>query len=374
MTPDRHRTIFSSFRSGGRRVIAFGLVATTSLLSVPASAESMDFALERLVTNGSECRTSDGFSTGSVACIPDDDAFVKLINQFGMAIAPSGMYPARTTGFGGFEITLEGNYTTVNGEADYMAKGTRGIEDPTTGLAAAENESPSSLLQVYSLRVRKGFGFGIETGLQFGLVPNTSLISGGLDLRLAILEGFRDSVAGYLPDFAVMGSVRTVSGSSQVQLTVAGASGVFSKPITLMESAVLTPWVGYQHLFIFGDSGVIDFTPAESALQACGFAGPSQPGTPGAPRPDPDVYDGGPICDSANGTVSDFNNNRVFSPVRLQRQRLLFGMNYRYEVLTIGGQLMLDVFDQTKINKDHAETLADEPSNTAFSLQVGAQF
>jgi hypothetical protein len=286
-----------------------------------------------------------------------------------MAIAPSAMYPARTTGYGGFEITFEGTYTTVNGKADYMAKGTRGTPDPVTGQAASENASPASLLQVYSLRVRKGFGFGIETGLQFGLMPNTSLVSGGVDLRLAILEGFRDSVPGYLPDFAVMGSARTITGSSQVQLTVAGASGVFSKPITLMESAIITPWVGYQHLFIFGDSGVIDFTPAESALQACGFAGPEVPGTPGASEP----YDGSPVC-APNGNVDDFNNNRVFSPVRLQRQRLIFGVNYRYEILTVGGQLMIDVFDQTKINKDDAEALEGEPSNTAFSFQVGAQF
>lgn len=353
----------------GRRALAVALVGATQLWSAETLAESMDFALERLAVNAGACRTPDGYSSGVEVCEPDNDAFINLVNQYGMAIAPSAMYPADTTGYGGFEISVEGTYTNVDGKADYMVRGTRGKPDPTTGQAASENASPASMLQVYSLRIRKGFGFGVETGLQFGVIPKTSLISGGADLRLAILEGFRQGVLGYFPDFAVAGSARTITGSSQVQLTVAGVNAVFSKPFTLMETAVLTPWIGYQHLFIFGNSGVVDFTPAENALQSCGYAGPNQPGTPGAEEP----YDGSPVC-APGGNVDDFNNNRVFDPVRLQRQRLIFGVNYRYEILTVGGQLMLDVFDPEKLNKKEAEALEDGHSNTAFSLQIGAQF
>lgn len=340
-----------------------------------ASAEKMDFALERLAKNSDTCRTAEGYSSGIETCEPDDAAFLNLVHQFGMAIAPSAMYDARTTGYGGFEIVLEGTYTTVNGDAEYMKKGTRGLEDPTSGRAADENDSPASLLQMYSLRARKSFGFGFETGLQFGFMPGTSLISGGADVRLSILEGFRRSVPGYLPDLAVMGSARTITGTAQVQLTVAAASGVISKPITIAESAVVTPWLGYQHLWIFGDSGIIDFTPAESALQACGYSGPKQPGTPDRVDGDNEADDGSPVCEEG-GNVEDFNNNKVFTPVRLMRQRMIFGAKYRYEILTIGGQLMVDVFNsKEKINSDEeAEALEGEPNNFAFSLQVGALF
>lgn len=354
---------------GRFRTVALAALATIQFWGADASAESMDFALERLARNGDTCRTEEGYSSGIEVCQPDNEAFINLVNQFGMALAPSAMYAGRTTGYGGFEIALEGTYTSVNGDADYMKRGTRGIVDPTSGEAASENDSPSSLLQVYSLRIRKGFGFGVETGLQFGFMPKTSLIVGGADLRLSILEGFRDGIPGYLPDLAVMGSARTITGTAQVQLTVASASGVISKPFTLAQTAVLTPWIGYQHLFIFGDSGVIDFTPAESALQACGYSGPTQPGTD-ASGPN----DGGPACAPA-GTVDDFNNNKVFSPVRLMRQRLLFGATYRYEILTLGGQLMIDVFDKGAINsEEEAAAMEGEPNNFAFSLQVGALF
>ena len=359
-------------------LVRFGAAAYVgTLLWTPrAHAESMDFALERLVKNASECRTAEGFAVPGAICEPDDDAFLSLINQFGMAIAPTSMYPARTTGYGGFEINLEGAYTTINGDADYMKAGTRGPVDDVTGLASSKNDSPSSLLQLYSLRLRKGFGFGVETGLAFGIMPKTSIIAGGADLRVSIFEGFRDGIPGYFPDIAFTGSVRTITGSPQVQLTVAGVSGMVSKPITIAETGVLTPWIGYQHLFIFGDSGVIDLTPGESALQACGFVGPNIPGTEGR-----DGGDGSPVC-SPGGTVHDFNNNRVFAPVRIMRQRLLIGASYRYEILTIGGQVMADVFDSArKMNSgDEAAVFDAEKAdggnigNFAFALQVGAQF
>lgn len=343
-----------------------------------ASAESMDFALERLVENDA-CHT-DGYAQTDgngdfLRCVPDEEAFTQLINQYGMAFAPTSMYPARTTGYAGFEITLEGAYTTVNSDGDYMARGTRGQVNESTGEAAQENASPASVLQMYSLRIRKGFGFGIETGLTFGFMPKTSMISGGADLRVAILEGFRDGVPGYLPDIAATGSVRTITGTTQVQLTVVGVSGIASKPFTIADSAVITPWAGYQYLSIYGDSGVIDFTPNESALQGCGYGGPDVPGVPGS-----GANDGSPVCD-ANGSVEDFNNNQVFDPVRIQRQRLLFGLNYNYEILNVGAQIMADVFNSAvKMNKDEASIFQEEKDkggnvgNFAFSLQVGAQF
>ena len=199
---------------------------------------------KRLVENP-ECRTSSGAATNT-RCIPDNDAFRRLINQYGAAIAPTGMSPAKTTGYGGFEILAEGAFTSMASDADYMKKGTRGGVGASSGQATLVNEQPANFLQLYSLRVRKGFGFGIETSLQFGFLPKTSMIAGGADLKIALLEGFRDGVPGFLPDLAAAGGVRTVTGSPQLQLTVADARGVASKPITIAQSGTLTPWIGYQ--------------------------------------------------------------------------------------------------------------------------------
>jgi len=333
----------------------------------------MDLALERLVTDPT-CHTSGGAaiddgSGGVVRCFPDDDAFKRLVNQYGMAIAPSAMYPARTTGYGGFEIALEGAYSSFNAGADYLRLGTRGSVDPSTGDAARENTAVPSIMQLYSLRIRKGFGFGLETGLSFGFLTSTSIISGGLDLRLSLLEGFRKGPLGALPDVAVGGGVRTITGTAAMQLTTVSANAVISKPITIAQSGVLTPWAGYQLLWLFGDSGIIDLTPATDALTECGFAGPNQPGFSTGT-----AQDGTPIC--SLGQSEDFNNNVVFDPARLERQRLFIGVNYRYEYLTFGGQVMLELIDPDQVQDSAADAtiLEDEPKSVAFALQVGAFF
>ena len=333
----------------------------------------MDFALERLVTDPS-CRSAGGGAVddgngGVLHCSPDNDAFKRLVNQYGLAIAPTAMYPARTTGFGGFEIALEGAYSSFNSGADYLRLGTRGSVDPATGSAARENTSVPSIMQLYSLRIRKGFGFGLETGLSFGYLTSTSIISGGLDLRWSLLEGFRKGPLGALPDIAVAGGVRTITGSSAMQLTTVAPSAVMSKPITIAQSGVLTPWAGYQYLWLFGDSGIIDLTPATDALEECGFAGPNQPGFSNGSG-----QDGTPLCTA--GESEDFNNNAVFAPARLERQRLFIGVNYRYEMLTFGGQLMLELVDpaQSQDNAEDSTVLQDEPKSVAFAFQVGAFF
>lgn len=361
-------------------MVAGCALSSILLPATAARAESMDFAIERLVTNAEACRTEGGLA-GTEVCQPDNVAFAQLINQYGMAFAPTNMYSAHTTGYGGFEISAEANYTLVDGNADYMKRGTRGTSDPTGGRVAMMNESPASLLQLYSLRIRKGFGFGIETGLQFGVMPGTSMISGGADLRLALFEGFRSGIPGYIPDVAVVGSVRTITGTPQVQLTVASVGAILSKQISVVDAHVLTPALGFQYLWIFGDSGVVDFTPKESALSACGYTGPDVPGNPGmSSHPD-----GSPVCEEG-GSVSDFNNNRVFDPVRLQRMRLNFGLNYRYEVLTVGAHVMADVFNSA-VTLNGKETDEDGDNifraekddggklgNFAFAFQLGAVF
>lgn len=330
-----------------------------------ARAASMDFALERLVTpETASCRNPDG-TLGTGFCATDDLAFKKLINQYGMAIAPSGAYSAKTTGYGGFEILAELTLTGIDSNSDAVQRGTRGAIDPTTGQGQPSNGSPSSMLPMYSLRLRKGFGFGVEIGTTFGLLGDTSLISGGADVRLAVLEGFREGALGYVPDIAATGSVRTITGTSQVQLTVASVEGTLSKPFSIAKTGELTPWLGYQYLWAFGNSGVIDLTPLTNAQDYCGYIGPNIPGTDN-PSGNGD-RDGSPVC--VGGSSDEFNNNRVFNSVVIQRHRLNLGVSYQYEILVVGAQFGLDLGSP---NGD--PDLKNEMKQWALTLQAGASF
>lgn len=345
----------------------------------------MDPALERLVINP-ECHSDRGrFLPGNLSdgefCQPDDAAFTKMMNQFGWAFAPSGMHTARTTGVGAFHLSLEAQYSKIDSDADYWKNGTQGPINPTTNRASIVNNSPQSLLQLYSLKARKGFAFGLEVTGVLGFMPKTSILSGGADVRLALLEGFRTGMLGILPDVAVGGGVRTITGASQFQMTVASLDAQLSKPLPIEDSSIITPYIGYQYLWIFADSGLIDFTPATDAVQYCDFRGTYVPRPDGGPNPgnlgdpDDDGFDGQPVC-GPGGSALDFNNSQVFSPARLERQRLLGGINYRYEMVMVGGQFMFDLMDPADAQNDEEDKqyLDGESKQWTIAFEIGGMF
>ena len=365
------------------------LLATVSValatIIVPsvAKAEPMDPALERLVLNPG-CHQRPGTAGGEVGdfgswnpiggpgnrgkCRPDNVAFTRLVNQYGAALAPTTMHTARTTGYAGVELALEASFTNLD-DGGYMRDGTRGKIDPNTHLRAPRNDSPDAVAQTYYLKIRKGFPWGFELQGVAGTMAHTSFFIVGADIRLALLEGFRKGFAGYLPDVAGGGAVRTVTGSPQLQLTTVAAFGHLSKPITIASSSVITPFVGYQYLWIFGDSGLIDTTPNTDPLGYCGYTGPNSPGTPGA---DPNNYSGRPVCKNGPGSDSDFNNTVAFDPVRLSRQRVMGGINYRWEMISVAVQYMTDVVKPSSMNKN--SSLEDVPLQYTISGHLGVIF
>ncbi|MCL2823487.1 MAG: hypothetical protein FWD57_05795, partial [Polyangiaceae bacterium] len=208
-------------------LLASALAAVAIILSQSqAFAEPMDPALERLVLNPG-CHQTPGRDAGSVSnvgawnplggapgdgrCLPDNVAFTRLVNQFGGAIAPTAMYTARTTGYAGLEIAIEGSFTNLDSGADYMRNGTRGKIDPNTQQRSLVNDEPDSVAQTYYLKVRKGLLFGFETTGVIGTMAHTSFIIIGADLKLVILEGLN-----YLLDLSGAGGVRTITGTPQL--------------------------------------------------------------------------------------------------------------------------------------------------------------
>jgi hypothetical protein len=366
------------------RFAGFAVGSLLLAVSPAAEADAMDLAIERLVANGSSCLSADGAGrfepTSADDCRPDNLAFKRLVNQLGFALAPLAMHSARTTGFGGFNVAFEASYTSLSSDADYWKRGTRGASDPSTRQAATSNQSPASVLSQYSLKMRKGFGYGFEITGVVGFLPQTSLINGGADVRLAVLEGFRTGVLGILPDVAVGSGVRTITGTPQLQLTTVGVDVQISKPLVIADSSVLTPWFGYQYLWIFGDSGLVDLTPGTSAQGACNYGGQNVPGNPDPSKTNTDadgnvtnVYDGQQVC--RGGSPRDFNNNVIFDPVRVRRQRLLFGLHYRYEMLLAGVQVVTDLLSPSDANSGQNKAdLKDEKRQSTVVLELGALF
>jgi hypothetical protein len=330
---------------------AFALVSALALPRT-AAADTMDPALARLVTDPI-CRVT-GASGGLyynpaskfTRCMTDDAAFAKLIAQYGAAVAPTAMHTARTTGYGGFELALEADYTSIDKDADYWKAGTQGAQDASTKRFSVSNPSPDPVIQSYALKIRKGFPFGIELAGQFGFLANTSIYTIGADVRFSVFEGFRTGIPAWFPEITASGSVRTITGTDQFQLTVVGVDGVISKPIPIGGSVSVTPYAGYQWLRIFGDSGLIDLTPNTDAVNFCGFAGSNNLATPDANKT---ARDGQPVC--AHGSSADFNNTAVFNPVRLSRHRALGGLQLRFQMVRLGAHFVMDVMAPEDANK-----------------------
>jgi hypothetical protein len=314
-----------------------------------AHADTMDPALERLVLNR-RCIAGGGAgdfyapTSGFIRCLPNDLAFAKLVAQMGAAIAPIPQYASRTTGFGGFKVGLQGAYTTIDKDAPYWKEGTQGPFDKEAKKFSTVNRSPDSVLQLYSVRLAKGLPFGVEVGAVFGWLANTTIVAGGGDLRISLMEGVRRYVGAYFPDLAVSGGVRTISGTPELKLTVASFDAALSKPFPIAGTIVLQPHLGYQFLRIFGDSGLVDMTPNTEAVQHCGYKGDNTPATPDPSKP---VHDGQPYC---TGSSADFNNNVVFTPARLSRHRINFGADVRFQMVYLGLNVTTDVVSPAKAN------------------------
>jgi hypothetical protein len=332
-------------------------------VSVPrqAAADTMDPALARLVTDGN-CRapgTQGGLyynpTSGYNRCGTDDAAFAKLMAEWGYALGPTAMHPARTTGYGGFDLSFEGAFTKISNNADYWKNGTQGKQDPNNKLFSTVNTGPDSYIQVYAMKTRYGFAplalplglLGFELGTKIGFMGNSNLGLLGADIRLSLLEGFRSGLPAIFPDITAAGSVTTITGTSEFQLTVAGFDAMISKPIPIAGSVIVLPYAGYSYTYTFGDSGLIDLTPNTDALNYCGYAGGN---TTATPDPGKTYRDGQPVCKA--GSSADFNNTVVFNNVRLQRHRIVAGMQFRFQMVRLGVHFVTDAVDAANANKD----------------------
>lgn len=369
-----------------RRFASTLTVVSLLAVSAPARAGNMDPATDRLVLQpqgspgGSTCQqlaadpeiaVKAGTVPNNFPCRPDNVAFANLISELGFAIAPTAFHPARTTGFGGFALTVESSFTKINSDAfstasdgsqrQYWHDGTRGATDPASGSFSARNTSPSSILSVYSLKARKGLPLGFEATGVLGYIPNTTMWSIGADVSWAPLEGFRTGVLGILPDLSIGGGVRSLVGTDKFTLTTVGLDVKVSKPIPVAESVTFTPYLGYQRLWVFGDSSIVDSTPNTDPIAQCGYQGIDK--VTGAPNCANKLSTGAP----SNG---DFNNNFVFQKVRTQRNRGIVGVAFRYEMLYLAGQFLIDLTspqgdDQPFLQADRMWTM---------SFDVGAFF
>ena len=304
-----------------------------------ASADTMDLALSRLRIRASNTPDLDGMvlcptrdEPVSYCAINDD--WRRLISQQGFALAPPILSPARTLGFRGFYLGLETGTSGIDHSQDYWHQGTEG--DAGTGFGG--NRFVDSTITWMRLNVRKGLPFGFELGASIGQPFHSSLWMWGLSIKWSLLEGFDHGLPAIVPDIAMRGSVHTMTGDGQYNLTVPSIDLIVSKGLVLASQATLTPMIGAQLMWMVADSELVDLNPgATPAFDDC------------LPENGPAPVGGSELRCSASPTPSNpapsnhFNDTAVFDQIRARRMRLAIGLQFRFRALTIAGTFHFDL-------------------------------
>ncbi|MCA9601827.1 MAG: hypothetical protein R3A78_06950 [Polyangiales bacterium] len=313
-----------------RLVSAWLFVVAVALPAARAKADAMDLTLSRLRVPTSGANLPAGCSAVGINGLPrdfcpDDDAWGRLVTELSAVTLSTTPRPARTGGYGGFQLTFGGSMTQIRSDQSYWKLGTRG-DQPTLG---AENASPSSSLLTVMGELRKGLPFGFELGATFGHVIDTSLWLVGGDLEWALVEGGIE----WFPDIAVRGTFRTLLGGADFSLFTPGVELIISKPIAIGGSWVLTPLASWSLAWVIASTDVVDLTPDVNAVAEC--------------QPDPSVS--GTSC-TFSGTLpdgrvpgQDFNNQAKFADYRATRMRLTVGAEARFAAFLLSGTFAFDL-------------------------------
>ncbi len=249
-----------------------GLFAAVVMLALPSSASAADndLRLSRLAEPFGGSLSSGNYGQGFDGCTnacgivePNEQQFQSLVSDLGQVFAPRLANPAETLGEAGFAVNMMTSLSFIPNEEEYWRR-------------AVEDGSPSSSLFTGHLQVRKGLPFSFEVAGNMGYLFASEMFTLGADLKWALNEGFY-----YFPDVAFRGSVNTLMGSSDLNLISAGGDMSISKAFGLGGVASLTPYLGYQVLFIIGSSRLLNAYPQDPRSpqfdDSCPGAGANDP-------------------------------------------------------------------------------------------------
>ena len=175
----------------------------------------------------------------------DDNEFRSLSSELGTVVALQPMDSADSLGLSGFAVSADITINTISHEQRYWTA-------PTGGSADAA-------VPTIQLIGRKGLWPGLEIGGGATHVFDSSMWAMGGYGKIALHEGFHHLP---IPAIAVRGAFSRLLGAKDFNLTTASVGASISHVFGLGKTFSLTPYVGYEALFVISRSQVLDSTPA----------------------------------------------------------------------------------------------------------------
>ncbi len=238
------------------RFFAIVLVAAAAT----ASADPYDFKLYKLgnpVMGGTNFRAS---ANGN---------FRVFARQLAAAMSTATLMPPETLGHAGFAFSAEVAVVQIGEDAS----GAGGITFPTQRAEQCQatemcegtgyKNGMSSPVLIPSVHIRKGLPYSFELGGRLGWLEKSRMFIGTLELKWAVNEGFT-----YLPDISVGGRISKLINSRDFDVTTGGLEVSVGKQFALGGMVTLTPYGGWNLMFVGASSNPIDFDPNRSLAQA----------------------------------------------------------------------------------------------------------
>jgi hypothetical protein len=257
--------------------VAWWLVAWGALLASPAlHAYSNDIDMSGLAKWQGDC---DPF--GSRACQPvrepgsnqvvaDQDAFDGLVQEMGVVLAPRDFGVAKTPGQAGMDVTLDLAVHRINNHHSYWG---RTLE---RSARKSRRETVLPVMETGQFWVKKGLPYSLEFGVGGMSLLESRIVALGAMGKWTLNEGWfwlpdvslttsaNRTLCLDLPSAPPMNSTESAAGTtwtscnSDLDLLMATAGANISKTFAFLGSFTLTPFAGYQKVFVHAFAPVID--------------------------------------------------------------------------------------------------------------------
>ncbi|MFV8753389.1 hypothetical protein ACNOYE_22800 [Nannocystaceae bacterium ST9] len=178
----------------------------------------------------------------------DYAGFRSLASEVGVLMAPKPVDPADSLGLSGFAVSADISVNTLSYQKSYWTQ--------TAG--GPDKVAPS--LQVMG---RKGLWPGLEVGAGATKLFDSRMWTIAGYGKFALHEGFHHMP---IPAIAVRGMFSRLLGSKDLDLTTVSADISISHVFGIGRTFSITPYAGYQALFVFAKTGIIDSTPDNDEL------------------------------------------------------------------------------------------------------------
>jgi hypothetical protein len=217
-----------------------------ALVAVTALADPNDFHLYKLGQPGCD-PTNPG---DRVRCDKSANAkFRVFAREFGAALSSVNLMPPESLGHAGFYFGAELSVVDLKSGTDFVM--------PTA------NDWSNGALLIPSVHVRKGLPFSFELGARTAWIEKSRMGAGTIEVKWSVNEGF-----AYLPDIGVRGYGVRLFNTRDFGLTTAGLDVGVGKQFAIGGMITLTPYVGWNLVWVSASSNNVDFKPERSKEDA----------------------------------------------------------------------------------------------------------